>query len=321
MERKSFAIFTLIAVLLFSSLSVIAKPRSDEFTKVKNVEYSEVQNLEKMSSREVKEIFNKITSKYKNMTYSAEELEKASKTAEKAKSFLNINNQNNINDVDDPMLSQSNDYYDLFLNDLRKGNYIEGLLNVDEGMTTVEMTLIVAHAVRAKDASKDEYPNDSMLEDAFRHFSWNHMCTSDDNIGKTKTRTATINHEWGPILVQPAINIYTRKYEDYIASGHTDQEAATRAFNSTIVAIPRFKQDTILVCEANYSFFKGIFGVSHIMDLHNNCYGRAYPASDPSLDYREAFHKSRRAGELILDEKDVNNDHYYQVWAWDWYTY
>lgn len=177
------------------------------------------------------------------------------------------------------------------------------------------------HANASRDAALAEYPNDVMLRDAYRHFVWNHMSTSDSSVGKIKTRTATINHEWGIILLSPLENHYNNAYNDYINSGYAEEDAALNAFIDTVAYIPTLKYNTVLICESNYAFFKSIFEVSNIMDLNNNCYGRAYPENHPTLNYDQAFYYAKNNSELILNENSVDDNDYYQIWAWDWYTY
>ncbi|HHW36670.1 MAG TPA: hypothetical protein GXX18_05420 [Bacillales bacterium] len=58
---------------------------------------------------------------------------------------------------------------------------------------------------------------------------------------------------------------------------------------------------------------------SHIMDLTNNCVGRAYPSK--SSNYRRAFYTAKNNDELILSESSVTNWDYKYVWKNEWYTY
>lgn len=193
-------------------------------------------------------------------------------------------------------------------------------MDIDEGMTETEIFKVgFTHANAARDAALVEYPNDVMLSDAFRHFSWNHMSTSDLTVGKLKTRTATINHEWGLLLLNPILNYYDDQYNYYVSIN--DPDAANKAFADSTLYIPNLKHDLVIISESSFSFFKGYFSVSNIMDLHNNVYGRAYPEKEPLLDYRDAFYMAKNNNELILDEVDVNDDHFYAVWVSEWYTY
>lgn len=208
--------------------------------------------------------------------------------------------------------------YDEYLNELRKGNFIEGILDVDEGLSALEIFAVgVTHANEARDAALDKYPNDVMLRDAYRHFAWNYLSTQD--IGQYKTRTATINHEWGIILLDPITNYYTNQYNYYVANN--DPDAASKAFADAVLYIPILKYQLVILCQNSFSFFSSLFDESNIMDLHNNCYGRAYAVTHPDEGYDTSFQLAVQNDELILDENDVGNSEYQFVWQNEWYTY
>ncbi|SEM24756.1 hypothetical protein SAMN04488688_110158 [Paenibacillus sp. cl141a] len=208
--------------------------------------------------------------------------------------------------------------YDQYYNELRKGNYIEGVLDRDEGLSATDIAKIgLTHANKARDEALKKYPNSSdvMLRDAYRHFTWNYLSTKD--VGAIKTRTATINHEWGLVLLNPVINYYNNRYNYYVGNG--SGAAGYDAFIDTTLYIPNLKFQLILVCQANIDTFKGFFDNANIMDLHNNVYGRAYAASHPS-GYDSAFTSAKNAGDLILSESSVTNWNYTYVWQNNWWT-
>lgn len=147
-----------------------------------------------------------------------------------------------------------------------------------------------------------------MLRDAYRHFSWNYI--SADDIGQYETRTATINHEWGLLLLDPILNYYDDQYNEYVSQGYSD--AANMAFADATLYIPTLKYELVTISKSSYSFFKGYFDVSNIMDLHNNCYGRAYAVNQPSLGYDSAFYRAKANNELILSELSVGDYQYCQ---------
>lgn len=204
---------------------------------------------------------------------------------------------------------------------LRQGNLIELTLNIDEGLSESDFLRIMSHVKKAKRLSSDEYPNNYDLQDALRHFSWNFLSVDDSKIGTYKTRTATINHEWGLVLLKPVLNKYDREYNNYIKDGYSERKAASNALGDTIVFIPYIKDMTIRTCKKSYDFFQSIFSEAEIMDLHNNCYGRAYASEYPRYSALEAFNKARRKDDLILRERDVTNRQYRNVWSSEWYTY
>lgn len=208
--------------------------------------------------------------------------------------------------------------YDANKAKLREANFIEGVLDSNEGLSSSDILKVGStHANSARSLAQKEFPSDEMLKDAFRHFTWNHLSTKD--IGNIKTRTATINHEWGIILLTPLNNFFDNKFKEYEKQGYRD--AGTRALGATIAYIPECKDMTIRVCKENYKFFKSIFSVASIMDLHNNCWGRAYATSQASLTYKDAFYKAKNNGELILSESNVTDFNYDYIWRSQWYTY
>lgn len=318
---KKFSVFLVLTLLIvsFSSTLIFAEEeyfgREDEFVKVKSIEFEEIQHVKPMEQKEVEKIFSKMEKEFRIKGISQKEYEKALKDLKTAREIQSFSESSDISTL-------GGDYYDQYLNELRQGNFVETILDIDEGMSETQIYKVgYTHANAARDAALAEYPNDVMLRDAYRHFVWNHMSTSDSSVGKIKTRTATINHEWGIILLSPLENHYNNAYNDYINSGYSEEDAALNAFNDTVAYILTLKYNTVLICESNYDFFKAIFEVSNIMDLHNNCYGRAYPENHPTLNYDQAFHYAKNNGELILNENSVDDNDYYHIWAWDWYTY
>jgi len=221
---------------------------------------------------------------------------------------------------DNNSFSRSSDY-DENRKKLRQGNLIELTLDLDEGLSESDFLRIFSHAKDAKKIASNEYPNDRDLEDALRHFSWNFLSVKDSKIGTSKTRTATINHEWGLVLLKPVLNNYDKKYDEYIKDGYSEQKAASNALADTIIFIPYIKDMTVRACKKSYDFFKSIFSEDEIMDLHNNCYGRAYASEYPRYSALDAFNHAKRNDKLILRARNVTNSQYRYVWASEWYTY
>lgn len=204
---------------------------------------------------------------------------------------------------------------------LRQGNLIELTLNIDEGLSNSEIARILSHASTAKKISANEYPSNADLQDALRHFSWNFLGVNDSRLGTYKTRTATINHEWGRMLIDVVVKKYDEKYNEYRRAGQSERSAASNALADAIIFIPYIKYNTVRVCQSSYDFFRGIFSDDDIMDLHNNCYGRAYASNYPSYTALSAFNLSRQRGELILSSRNVTSNQARNVWASEWYTY
>lgn len=200
---------------------------------------------------------------------------------------------------------------------LRAGNYIESILAADEGMSNSDIAMSVYYATQAKNISSSAYPNDVNKQDAYRHFSWNFIMA--DNWDQYKARTFGNNHEWGLILLTPILNYYDDQYNKYLNQGYSDKNAAETAFIDATLYIPTLKYYTVNLCEGSFANFKALFTTDNIMDLYNNCYGRAATASYSS--YSTAFNDAWNDGDLVKSKSSVTNTHYNNVWAWDWYTY
>ena len=162
----------------------------------------------------------------------------------------------------------------------------------------------------AQEVSMARYPNDIHgLQDTYRHFVWNFLMTED--LSKEDARIAACDYEWARILMPYAESAY----EDYIADGYSSSLAEGEAYTFAFI----MRENIYAVCESNQDFFDATFGPDAIRDLWNNCYGRAY-ADEAAYTYSGAFNIANNAGELINDDNDVTDDHYWCVWSWDWYT-
>lgn len=219
----------------------------------------------------------------------------------------------------EPIESQSVVDYDKFYNELRKANYIETILDINEGLTDIQIAKIGGvHATKARNLALEKYPsaNHVMLRDGYRHFGWNYLSTKD--VGAVATRKATNNHEWGLALLDPVLNYYDQRIAYHTNKGSS--AIAFNAFNDTTMWIPHLKQNMIFLCEGSYSFFKGFFTVANIMDFHNNVYGRAYAATHPSgLD--PAYNAARVNLDIVLNEASVKDFNYQLIYNNDWYNY
>jgi len=219
------------------------------------------------------------------------------------------NNQKSITAADDR---------DKYYNELRKGNFIESILDIDEEMTDSQIYKVgVKHANTARSAALKRYPNDIMLADGFRHFTWNYLAARD--VGAKATRTATINHEWGILLITPSTKYFQERYEYYKSKNH--KSPGNAALIDTTAYLPTLKRNVVLLSENNYSFFKGFFKKSNIMDLHNNCYGRAYASSNKADGFDKVYSIARNKKQIILSEASVTDGNYQYVWKNKWYTY
>ncbi|WP_035295954.1 hypothetical protein [Brevibacillus thermoruber] len=188
---------------------------------------------------------------------------------------------------------------------LRSGNFIEGILDSDEGLSTSEISRVYSIGVEATKTAERYYKNDSMLRDAYRHFIWNYNAANDKKLGKSKTRTATINHEWGLILIDDAINYYNDSYRKYVRLGMIGSDAMTAAFSDTLNELPKMKKNKI----KTLSQFKNVATKGNVMDWNNNYYGIYYSYMS---DVDKAFKQAKPF--LILAEANVSSSDYRKVY-------
>ncbi|WP_246861331.1 DNRLRE domain-containing protein [Bacillus sp. REN3] len=214
----------------------------------------------------------------------------------------------------DCYMAASTSPYDAGKLKLRSGNFIETLLDTNQGLSSTNLYNIgVKYANKARDNALSKYPSSSQvwLRDAYRHFTWNHM--SARAIGVKNTKIGTTNHEWGMVLINPSTSYYTKKYNEYRSKGYSQKTSADKALGNTINWIPVAKSQYITLCKSNFQFFKLFFDKSNIMDFNNNYWGRNYSGSYTSYD--TAFSAARNRGVLILDETKVAEGNYKSVWS------
>ena len=204
---------------------------------------------------------------------------------------------------------------------LRYGNLIELTLDLNEGISE---TVVLSCTNISRDAEDVARNNFSDNQDSAQHFIWNFMMTDEQD--KMTARTVAINHEWGISMITPMLNCYEDAYNKYIGKGYSENSASNKAIAETITYIPEFKYDAVCIMEKSYEFFEKFFTNDCIMDLWNNCYGRAYPEKGYT-DEVKAFKESAFVKkELILDGKNsmaenVTTTHKKHVWSTDWYSY
>ncbi|PAD71690.1 hypothetical protein CHH67_24055, partial [Paenibacillus campinasensis] len=198
MKKRIFSTILAGAIFMVSPVSIFASSNQVEnnhfeFLVPKN-QIVELQNLDPITKEEMNQLFNKFENEFNSTITQNDRLEAEQIVKELA--------------GDEYSISSSD--YDQYYNELRKGNYIEGVLDRDEGLSALDITKIgFIHANTAREEALKKYPNDVMLRDAYRHFTWNYIATKD--VGAIKTRTATINHEWGIILLNPVLNYYNNR--------------------------------------------------------------------------------------------------------------
>lgn len=341
MYRKTkIILFTLILAISFpvSSFAVvgnnIADGDIDEFKNLKDVSFSEVKDMQPISDEEKAAMYENIVQK------SLEHIKKNEPTIKERIAVLKIADPNlsyeELQKIEKVFINEEQNLkgishsgeitlpmgesvsilatYDENKAKLRTGNVIEQTLNSDEGFTASQLASAVTCATDAKAAANILYPSNPDLNDAYRHYYWNYSMKT--VMSKTKARTAGNNHEWGLVILTPVLNTYDQLYYDYINQGYSSNTAAGYAFSGTLIEIPEMKYYTYLVCDSSYSSFLGFFDDDNIMDLTNNCYGRAVTASVAS-----AFINDLNAGNVIGDSNVVTSAQRYAVWANDWYGY
>ncbi|NRQ55711.1 hypothetical protein [Brevibacillus sp. HD1.4A] len=188
---------------------------------------------------------------------------------------------------------------------LRSGNFIEGILDSDEGLSASEISRVYKIGVDATNTAEEYYKSDSQLRDAYRHFIWNFNAANDKKLGKSKTRTATINHEWGLLLIDDAVDYYNNSFKKYVRLGMIGSDAMNAAFSDTINELPKMKKNKI----KSLSSFKDTATKGNIMDWNNNYYGIYYSYMS---DVDQAFKQAKPF--LILAESKVSSSDYKKVY-------
>lgn len=307
MNKRMIFLISLVVLYIFTTTLSFASDQESEFL----IEKNEMTPLPftPLSDIEIQLAIDAITKDFNENILPTLDREQALLNARQILSLNASSHESQIGPLSD---------YDDYLNQLRQGNFIEGILDLDEGLSDSEIFAVgFTYANEARSAALDAYPDDDMLADAYRHFAWNYISTL--HIGQYKTRTATINHEWGILMIDPITDYFTDQYNDYVDDN--DPDAAAKAFSDAILYITNFKYQAVTLCQSSFSFFSGFFEEANIMDLHNNCYGRAYAVNNPDDGYDDSFELAKSRDELILDEDDVGSSQYQYVWQNNWYTY
>ena len=148
-----------------------------------------------------------------------------------------------------------------------------------------------------------------------------------ERISKQKARIIGNNHEWGYRFSVPLnahetrgnIQIYhDNRYQMYLNSGYSEERLNLKPRKTQTPLFPTAKSFIFRFFEDHYETFKDFWNDnSYYMDLWNNCYGRAYPEKGYD-DYEAAF---QDCTETVVRVEEVNEDHKWCIWAWDWYAY
>lgn len=198
---------------------------------------------------------------------------------------------------------------------LRSANFIEGILDKNEGLTLSEISTVYNLGVTATQTASNKYPNDSQIRDAYRHFIWNFNAAN--SLTQSKAQIATNNHEWGLILINPAIEHYSNRYLFYLNSGLNSLGAANAAMADTTNYLPALKSQKMAICDQSVSKLKTVATKGNIMDWNNNYWGRNFYKTYSSAD--NAFNAAKTANKLILDELKVSDTNYNTVWTNKYY--
>ncbi|WP_025028839.1 hypothetical protein [Caldalkalibacillus mannanilyticus] len=313
---KKFLLCSLVVLLVSSifSPSILANNETQIYSEEFEIVNTNSIDTTELSAEDIEKRIKEFESDFNRNVLPKMTEEDYKKSLELYETIDSIIIKSDVREYDSSLTPNSLEKYDRYI--------IEGILNDKEGLTALDQTRIFNDASTAREWALKTYPkNDQVqLRDAARHFSWNHISTNNSNVGVTKTRTATINHEWGSVMSNGVNNYYNNRYDYHKRQGRTNVGAAALALAETNTYIPEFKAELITESKKSYNFFKSIFTVAEIMDLHNNCWGRAY-AGKTSNSYIVDFNTARIHEELILSESSVTDSHYRHVWRSEWYTY
>ncbi|WP_024833876.1 hypothetical protein [Ruminiclostridium josui] len=320
MKKKISALLTVTLIFSFLSTVTFAADRESDIIKMHQNQISiSSQNFSYEKPLSKDEINKKISDIQENYRKSHKSTESERKAAlEKASRIESIFNTSNKN-ISDPQPSfntaAASSSYDSNKAKLREGNFIEGILDDDEGMTASQIyALGITTANSARSIAASQYPNDVMLQDAYRHFTWNFISTFNSSLGMNPTYIGTVNHEWGLLLLEPMTNYYDSQYQSYISDGYSSENSSVWAFSDTVNYIPIMKETIVRYCKAGYSFFSGFMDASNIMDLTNNFEGRYYTFNFSASNYKGAFDKAIADGAIIKSESSVGDTQKRNLW-------
>lgn len=192
---------------------------------------------------------------------------------------------------------------------------LELLLDLNEGLTLQESVKAYNLSTDAISKAEELFPS---MADPARHFIWSYNMAQE--IGVYKSRTVGINHEWGRKLTEIAPQSFEVYYNYYIGEGKTETDAIKAAADATINEMFEYKRTTINKMQEDKEEFFRFFDNSSIMDLWNNCYGRAYVERGYSTA-AEAFAAALEDGTIILSESELADWQKDVVWINNWYTY
>jgi|GEM_PF-6816239 len=176
----------------------------------------------------------------------------------------------------------------------------------DDGLSVSDLAVADVCSETAREESLNYVEG---YEDSCRHFTWNHLMTTE--LSKTKARNVGCNYEFAGVILPYAESAY----DDYIADGDTVSVAYYKALNYAL----QLREDFLSICDYSVDYFSMVFNDAAVRDFWNNCYGRAY-ADSYSYTYSVAFLVAISNDELINDDDDVTQSHIDSVWSWDWYT-
>jgi len=191
---------------------------------------------------------------------------------------------------------------------------LEALLCSNDGLSLIEITMIgLVHAGYARDEAielyEDQGPDVEMKRDAFRHMTWNFR--SAKAYGRSKTRIATINHEWAEVIL-PAVTAYESERYSYYLNLYYNQVMWGILTISDITNMAKAEADAYAItyrdnlinqCQGSFSVFNSVFAEPrYIMDFWNNKFGRDYAFTNPNSTTDEVFVMAWNANELIKHE-------------------
>ncbi|MCQ2979445.1 MAG: hypothetical protein MJ245_06590 [Clostridia bacterium] len=184
--------------------------------------------------------------------------------------------------------------------ELRMCNVVEYQLDKDDGISNWEMIKFSSSAAFNTLNARLNF-DDTMTEDAFRHFSWNNNGVRD--IGYDHVKIMADNHEYAFKITGDVLAIYEHqkdvykccdsKWKRFFAEFYAFRDAKNES-----CAVRRNYVQTILNDKDNVSNY--IDGYT-VMDLWNNNVGRIYGNDHPELSPLEAFLDAKENGLVILD--------------------
>lgn len=189
----------------------------------------------------------------------------------------------------------------------RKDNVIEYFLNREDGISHFEMVKCVYTAYVTTIEAANKYPDNPMLEDAYKHYTWNYESTR--LIGAEKTKLITDNHEIALSIrgrVDETFDSFLNEFEK--EGGFLKLVAMPKAMIATINILPSIRSGVVADSRnADPSSVRDYYSSATIMDFYNNEVGRGDSLAYPDVSRSDAFKMRSSSNTIVLTYENLND--------------